>query len=179
MKLIRSKKGIALLAALAVIAVSAVGAYAYFTSAGSGTGSATVGAAANNLVVTGTPDSTALTPGGTGSVISFKVDNPAGFNQYITNIHLSGVVACSVALVSNACPAGPGNDISTNDPTETTKCYVGAFTMPNVTGISDGNIAPNAPAQSITETGTLSMADSGYDQGACENAHLALSFTTT
>ncbi len=43
MKFIKTKKGFALLSAVAVIAVSAVGAYAYFTSAGTGTGTATVG----------------------------------------------------------------------------------------------------------------------------------------
>jgi hypothetical protein len=47
MKLIKSKKGLAFLATLVVAVVAAVGAYAYFTSTGNGTGSATVGDATN------------------------------------------------------------------------------------------------------------------------------------
>jgi hypothetical protein len=176
MKFIKSKKGIALLAALAVIAVSAVGAYAYFTASGSGTGSASVGQAANNLVVTGSaPD--ALTPGGPGSAVSFTVANPANFNQYISSITLSGVVACNTALVNNACPSG--HDISTTDPTDTAKCDVGAFSMADVTPITDGDITPHAVTQGISESGQLLMADNGHDQGACEHANLALSFTTS
>jgi putative ABC transport system permease protein len=42
-KVIKSKKGIALLAALIVAVAAAIGAYAYFTTTGSGTGSAAVG----------------------------------------------------------------------------------------------------------------------------------------
>jgi hypothetical protein len=160
MKVIKSKKGIALLAALAVAVVAAVGAYAYFTSTGSGSGSATVGTAANNLVTTGTPDSTALTPGGTGSVISFKVANPSNFNQRISNIHLvsiapdSGHATCATVL---------GTD----------------FSMADVPVGADGNIAPNATAQALTETGTLNMLDSGVNQDACKGASLTLTFSTT
>ena len=45
MKFLMSKKGVALLATLVVAAVAAFGAYAYFTAAGSGSGTASVGSA--------------------------------------------------------------------------------------------------------------------------------------
>lgn len=174
-RFIRSKKGIALLATLVVAAAAAIGAYAYFTATGSGSGSATVGTAANNLVITGTPDTTALTPGGTGSVITFAVQNPSNFNQAVSNIHLSGVVACNTTLVSNVCPSG--HDVSGTGAGE---CDVSAFTMPDVTvnPSGDGNLGPNSTT-TLTETGTLSMADNGSNQDGCKLANLALSFTSS
>ena len=45
MKLIKSKKGMSLLLVIAIAAISAVGALAYWTTTGSGTGSAANGTA--------------------------------------------------------------------------------------------------------------------------------------
>ena len=66
MKVIKSKKGFALLAVLAVAAVAAIGAYAYFTSTGSGAGSASVGSS-SNLTITQTNTISGLTPGSAAS----------------------------------------------------------------------------------------------------------------
>jgi hypothetical protein len=194
MKFLRTKKGAVLLATLVVAAAAAVGAYAYFTSTGTGSGSASVGTAANNLVVTGTVDTgsgnpTALTPGGDPLKIAFTVANPSNFNQSVSSIHLSGVVACSAALdVNNQCPAG--DDISGNKADSgfdaSTQCDVSAFTMTDV-AVTDGDIAPNATAQTLTEEGVLNMADNtdaspgdgSGSQNACASAHLALSFTSS
>jgi hypothetical protein len=161
MKLIKSKKGLALLAVLAIVAISAVGAYAYFTSTGSGSGSATVGSSANNLVTTGTPDATALTPAGTGSVISFKVKNPSNFAQRISNIHL---VSIAPDAGHASCLTVLGTDFSMADVPVTE---------------TDGDIAANATAQALTATGTLKMLDSGVNQDACQGASLTLTFSTT
>ena len=56
MKLIKSKKGLVLLATLAVAVVAAVGAYAYFTSTGTGTSSAGTVGTATSWLVTGRLD---------------------------------------------------------------------------------------------------------------------------
>ena len=50
-RFIKSKKGLVLLATLVVAAAASVGAYAYLTTGGSGTGSATDGSTTNNLVI--------------------------------------------------------------------------------------------------------------------------------
>ena len=50
MKLIKSKKGIALLGVLVIVAISAIGAYAYFTTAGTGTGTAPTGTGTTDIV---------------------------------------------------------------------------------------------------------------------------------
>jgi hypothetical protein len=52
MKLIKSKKGMALLAAVAIVAIAAVGAYAYFTSTGTGTGAAQTAGSPAGLTIT-------------------------------------------------------------------------------------------------------------------------------
>lgn len=160
MKRLKTKKGIALLLTLVVVGASAFGAYAYFTSAGTGSGTATVGTSADNLVVTGTPDTTALTPGGTGSVISFAVANPSNFNQKISNIHLVSIAPDGSHAT---CATALGTD----------------FSMADVAVGVDGNIAPNATAQALSETGTLQMLDSGVSQNACKGATLTLTFSTT
>jgi hypothetical protein len=184
MKLIKSKKALVLLGVLVVAVVAAVGAYAYFTSGGSGTGSASVGTAADNLVVTGTPDSTALTPGGTGSVISFSVHNPAGFSQAVSNIHLSGVVACNQALsAGNTCAsgheiAGCGTFSDGALPNDSSADFYMADVTVDPSSTGDGNI-PATGTTALSEFGTLVMNDTGLNQDACKTAHLALSFTSS
>ena len=78
-KIITSKKAIvALLVTLTVVAISAVGAYAYWSKGGQGTGSATVGAQAN-IVINQTPLAAgALYPGGAPVALSgsFTSTNP-------------------------------------------------------------------------------------------------------
>lgn len=56
--LLKTKKGVALIATLVVVGAAAIGAYAYFTNTGSGSGTATVGNASawtvtNNFSITG------------------------------------------------------------------------------------------------------------------------------
>src|SRR5579863_10185497 len=67
------------------------GAVAYFTTSGSGTGTATVGTN-SALTIHGTSAST-LYPG-TSSTVSFTVDNPSAGNQQLGTIHLASVKAC-------------------------------------------------------------------------------------
>ena len=156
-----SKRRVVVAAVVAVaLAITSGVAFAYFTASGSGSGTAAAGTAGNDLVVTGTPDATALTPGGTGSVISFAVQNPSNFNQKISNILLVSIAPDSD---HSSCAVVLGTD----------------FSMADVAIGVDGNIAPNAAAQALTETGTLRMLDSGISQNACKGASLTLTFSTT
>ena len=91
MKLLTKKK-IAGLASLLVAAVAAIGAWAYFTANGSGSGSATVGTS-STLALHGSTIGT-LYPGTTVS-ISFTVDNPSSGTQRLGTIYLAGVKACT------------------------------------------------------------------------------------
>jgi hypothetical protein len=140
------------LVALSVVAVLAAAgaAVAYFTSTGSGTGTASVGSS-SAVTIHGTAAST-LYPGTTSSV-SFTVDNPSAGTEHVGAIHLGSV----------STDAGHST------------CDTTAFTMPDVTV---NHTFPNGNGQSVTATGTLTMADTGVSQDACQGAPLTLHLTS-
>jgi hypothetical protein len=153
-------------------------AIAYFTTTGSGTGSATVGAS-SVLTIHGTSAS-ALYPG-TSSTVSFTVDNSSSGHQYVTTIHLASVKACPSGDTWNS-----GTSSCTNSGTEVTSCESVE------TGVSDTNtdnfwmpdVAANqqvasGSGQSITAIGTLTMNNLGSSQNTCQNANLTLNFTSS
>ena len=81
MKVIKSKRGIALLAVLVVAAIASFGAYAYFTNSGAGTGSATVGTSVA-ATISGT-SSANLYPGGPNVPVSITVTNNGSGHQFV------------------------------------------------------------------------------------------------
>lgn len=139
-----------------VVAIAAAGAaVAYFTSTGSGTGTATVGS--SSAVTLHATVSSTLYPGAS-SPVSFTVDNPSSGSERVGTITLSSITAdaghstCSTAI-SGATPD---------------------FTMPAVT--VNKTFAPGS-GQSVTQTGTLTMNDTGVSQDACQGATLTLHLT--
>ncbi len=88
MRIIKTKKGIALLAVLVVAAVAAIGGYAYFTSTGSGTGSAGVGSS-GSIDLTSSPVSGVYPGGGAVQVAVTATNNNPG-DEYVDTI--SGTV---------------------------------------------------------------------------------------
>jgi hypothetical protein len=89
MKFIKSKKGVSLLAALAVVAIAAVGAYAYFSSTGHGSGTASVGTSAGWAVTTGAATGGPLTPGGATETVAYHVKNNSTGNQQLNSVAIS------------------------------------------------------------------------------------------
>jgi len=75
LRFFKSKKGIALLATLVVAAVAAVGAYAYFDTGATGTGTAQTGVP-TALTITQEGTISGLLPGGPAAPIDFTVNNP-------------------------------------------------------------------------------------------------------
>ena len=114
-----TKRKIALLAALLVAAVAAIGGWAYFTANGSGSGTATVGTS-SNLVLHGSTVGT-LYPGTT-VPISFTVDNPGGGTERLGTIYLAGVKACTGASSSWDPSLNSGAGGCSNSGTEQTTC---------------------------------------------------------
>lgn len=98
-RFLKSKKGLALLATLVVVGASAIGAYAYLTDGGSGSGSATAGSVTNNLKITG--DGVAapvvvgsgLLPGNSVSV-TYYITNPNDYSVQVSSV--SGTTSQSV-----------------------------------------------------------------------------------
>ena len=172
----RVRAGLGLLFAL----VFAAGAVAYFTTTGSGTGSATVG---SSSVLTLHPSLSggALYPGTTNTV-SFTVDNTSPGHQYLATIHLASIKACTGAGSSwngTSCSAG-GTEQTTCESVETGASDTNSanYWMPDVTVNHDFG---NGSGQTVTPVGTptLTMNDLASNQNACQGANLTLNFTSS
>jgi hypothetical protein len=140
-----------------VVGLAVVGiAVAYFTSLGSGTGTAAVGSS-SNVTLHGTAAS-ALSPGAS-STVTFTVDNPSSGAELVKTIHLASIAPDAGHSGCSAVITGGNPD----------------FTMPDVAAnqsISPGN------GQVVTATGTLTMRDTGVSQDACQGATLTLNLTS-
>jgi hypothetical protein len=128
------------------------GAYAYWSTTGSGTGAAANGSS-NGTVTLHAAFSDGLTPGSSKSV-TFTGDNAGTSNLYVGTIHLASVTV----------DAGHST------------CDVADFTMPDVT--SNTMVAAGATASALTGTGTLSFANSTVSQDACKGATVTLHLTS-
>jgi hypothetical protein len=134
-----------------VVAIAAVGAaIAYFTTSGSGTGSASVGSS-SAVTIHGSPAG-ALFPGSS-TTVNFTVDNPSSGSQRVNSIQLESVT-------TDAGHSG---------------CVMTDFTMPNVTV---SQTFPSGNGQAVTATGTLTMANTALNQDACQGAPLTLHLTS-
>jgi hypothetical protein len=69
----------------AVAALASVGAYAYWTTSGSGTGSAATGTS-QNVTVSQLGTISGLVPGGPAGAIDYRINNPASYNQYVASV---------------------------------------------------------------------------------------------
>lgn len=144
-----------ILLGIAVLALTGV-AVAYFTSLGSGTGSATVGSSSEMTlhgVVAG-----ALYPGAS-STVTFTADNPSPGPVLIGAIHLA-------SIAPDAGHGGCSTTITGGNPD---------FTMPDVAAnqnVSSGN------GKAIAATGSLTMNETGVNQDACQGATLTLNLTS-
>jgi hypothetical protein len=193
---LKSKRTFVLIGVLAGAVFAAVGAYAYWTATGSGEGSATVGTSANKLYVRGTADSTALTPGGPGSVITFAAWNFASNDESISNIHLTSVRACDVPWTYGSTASYPvpgatcgGTELSTADcgtfsdgSAANPAVPVADFYMADrsLNPATDGNILANASGQAIAPTALLKMNNVASDnQNPCKSQYLLLAFSTS
>ncbi len=154
MKLITKRRAFFALTAALVVAVAG-GAYAYFTTSGSGTGTAAVGSSSAvtlHATVTGS-----LYPG-TSSPVSFTVDNPSSGKQRVGTITLASITVdaghseCSTVITGG------------------TPDFTMAAVAVNAT-FASGN------AQAVTPTGSLSMNETGTNQDKCQGATLTLHLT--
>ena len=154
MKLITKRRAIfALTAALMVVVVG--GAYAYFTTSGTGTGTAAVGSSSAvtlHATVTGS-----LYPGSS-SPVSFTVDNPSSGKQRVGTISLSSITVDAAHSECSTVITGGTPD----------------FTMAPV--VANQNFA-NGNGQAVTATGTLAMNETNVSQDKCQGATLTLHLT--
>ncbi len=148
-----SKKTFALVATTtaAVLAGSGI-AVAYWTTTGSGTGSATAGTT-SVLTVAQTSSPAGLYPGGPASQLDISVTNPGTAAARITTL--------------------------TATPTSTDKpgCNAADFDV-QVTGIAATTIAPGATTP-FTNVGTVALTETGVNQDACKGAVVTISYSVS
>lgn len=152
-----SKKLVVGAAAVAIALGTAGGAFAYWSSTGNGTGSATTGTSSTFNVTSGTATGGALTPGGPTDSVAVHVNNPSTGHQYLTGV---------TAKVGNAdgttWVAIPG-------------CSAADYTVSTVT-IAAGDIAPGA---TVDGTVSISMNNLASNQDACKSVTVPLYFAAS
>ena len=152
-----SRKTAVLLAVVTAAIVAAVGAYAYWTTSGTGTGSAST-TTDNGVTVNQTSPSSGLYPGGTVGV-SGNFTNGEAFNQYVTSVTVS-----IDAFTEQADPLKP-------------VCTEADFFLTNATVAVGQDITPGAPNGSWSGT-TLNMTNAATNQDNCKSITVPLSFTS-
>ena len=68
----------------ALVLIGAIGAYAYWTTGGSGSGTATAGTTSNNLTIT-SPSVTGITPGSS-TPVTVTVTNPNSYSVHVGTV---------------------------------------------------------------------------------------------
>jgi hypothetical protein len=175
-KVIKSKKGIALLAALVVAIAAAVGAYAYFTSTGTGTGSASVGSATNWVVGQTGSTGGALYPdaaigGANVQTKSYHVKNAGSGSQSLSQVVISIANADGSVWSSQADPLKPA-------------CKASDFSVGGeAVGAShtDTALAGDFTAGQDKTTGsvTVEMIDNNANQDNCQGVTVPLYFSAS
>jgi hypothetical protein len=139
------------LAVVAVLAIAAV-AYGYFSTTGSGTATATVGSS-SALTIHGTVSGN-LYPGSS-STVTFTVDNPSSGKQRVGSISLEKITPDAGHSTCSTTITGGNPD----------------FTMAEV---AVNKVFGPGNGQSVTQTGSLAMNETGVSQDACQGATLTL-----
>lgn len=158
MRITKSKIAVAA-ASAAVVALGSTAAYAFFTTGGSGAGSATVG---TNKALTAVINvgGGALVPDGSAHQLSYVITNPATFAQHAST--------ASVAFGTITANAAHGGGTLT-----ATHCGLSIVApVPPAAGYTfpAGDTTVNAQPG----TGALVMSETGSDQSDCEGATVNL-----
>jgi len=159
------------------------GAIAYFTTNGTGSGTASVGTS-STITLHGTTTGT-LYPG-TSETVTLAADNPSSGHQQVGTVHLSGIYACTGGTNNDSVWNGSSCSDGTNGGHEVSTCEdidngsVGNagqhdFYMQDVQENQD--IAPGT-GTALNNNGTLVMNDLNSSQDQCKNANLYLVLTS-
>lgn len=172
MKVLKTKKGLALLAAVAVVAISAVGAYAYFTSTGTGNGTGKTGTA-TTFTVTGASESGNLYPlvypAGAQALTGGVVTNAGSGNQLLTKIVATIQLPTLGSNTPNACVAA---DYALSSPGATWTISGANNGVATIT-FSD-NLAP-AGTHPFSDL-SVSMVDNNANQDGCQGATVHIKY---
>ncbi len=158
MKLIKSKKALVLLATFVVAIAATVGAYAYWTTGGTGSGSATTGSTVG-ITVNQTSVNAALYPGGLSNLSGNFTNTTNPGNVYVTSVSAS-IDTFSV----------PG-DLSKP------ACTQADFFLTGSPTLVGQDITPGAANGSWSGI-VLHMTNAATNQDNCKNITVPLSYTS-
>lgn len=150
----RNKRTAIVTAALVVVGGGA--AFAYWTSVGTGTGSATTGSSTDFTIASEAPTGNPLAPGGTAQSIAFTVTNPGNGSQILQNVEVTVANADGSPWAVTGCSM---LDYSVGEP-----------------AIEYGEIAPGG---SLSGTVTLTMNNLASNQDACKDKTVPLHFAAS
>jgi hypothetical protein len=140
-------------AALVAVLVAG-GAYAYWTTNGSGTGSAGTGSD-SGVTVAQVGTISGLVPGGNAQAVDFKINNPISTKQYIHSVQVSIASVTKAASATGSCDAGDFTVVQPN-----------AINSDLVPG--DTSFSPSGA--------TIAMKDLATNQDGCKGATVNLAF---
>jgi hypothetical protein len=152
MKLLRNRKLVAVLATLALGVVATAG-YAYWTTSGVGTGSATNASSNGTLALHASFDN-GLTPGAT-EPVSYTADNAGSSSLQVGTVH------AVVSIDATSAAAG---------------CLAGDFTVPDKA--ENQKIPAGSSAVALTNGSTIKFADTAVNQDACKGAIVTLTLSS-
>ncbi|MGZ3676887.1 MAG: hypothetical protein ACXVCO_21485 [Ktedonobacterales bacterium] len=156
------KRVIAALGIVAALALAA-GAYAFFTSGGSGTGSAGVGTA-SAVTVHQTTTVSGLLPGGPSVALAGNFDNPGSGPVQLAAV--TGAVTSVTPLAGHTLAANGKPDCTTGDFQVT-----GTSTVPGSIAVGNGIGAWSGLSVSMKET--------NLNQDNCQGASIAITYTAS
>lgn len=178
------KKRTLALGALALLLLS-VGAAAYFSATGTGSGSATVGTSSTITLHGSTSGS--LYPGSSVAV-TLTADNPSPGHEQVGTVHLSGIKACTGGTSNDSVwnPATSSCTDSANGGVEVTSCEdfdSGASADANAHDFYMADVAENQDLAhgngiALNNSGLLQMNDLSTSQDQCKNANLYLQLSS-
>jgi hypothetical protein len=151
MKLLRNRKLVALLATFA-LGATAVAGYAFWTTSGAGTGSATNASSNGTLVLHASFDG-GLTPGAS-EPVAYSADNSNSSSLQVGIVH-------AVVSIDSAHPTCLASDFTVLDTTENQ-------TIP----------ANTTEAVALANAGSIAFADTGLNQDGCKGAVVTLTLTS-
>ncbi len=168
MKLLAGKRKIVAVggAAAAIIAIGSSSAFAYFSSSGTATGSASVGSATPFVVAAGGAGTTSGTiyPGGAGQTLLFTVSNQgSGDQEYTTDI--ATVVASNKGYVEQSGKAVQG-------------CLASWFKATITTDTGLNTVIAAGASKNATVTVTMPT-DSTDNQDACQGVNPDVTFAVS
>ena len=163
MKFIKSKKGIAILASLVVAVAAAVGAYAYFTTSGTGHSTVTIGTPTPWTVTFKTPTGGPMTPNGPTESLGYTIRNTGSgaqqLNQAVISVLDSDGVTPYTFTDAGGDPACTAADFTID----------GGAAGASATDTTTGGALPIvlAPGSAYNGTILLKMIDNGANQDSC------------